>query len=142
MENKKLIVLIGLAFLALLSLLYGILTPSKVKRQLSSKPDLSEGRPAKPLPSFVLAERSLARSDYPSWGRSPFLPKGASTSTGGKLILDGIAWDKKSPRAVINDRIVEVGDEIGGMSVVEIKKDRVILNDGKTNIELRLGRRK
>ncbi len=142
MENKKSIVLIGLAILALWSLLYGILTPSKVRRQISSQPGLSQGKPPEPLLSFVPAERSLARSGYPSWGRSPFLPKGVSTSPGGKLILDGIAWDEKSPRAVINDRIVAVGDRVGGSTVVEIRKDRAILNDGSEDFELRLGRRK
>ena len=70
------------------------------------------------------------------------MPKEVQVSvTGRRLVLDGIAWDRKSPRAVVNDRIVAVGDEVGGSTVVEIRKDRVILNNGAADFELRLGRR-
>lgn len=143
MEKKKLILLVVLTTLALFSLLYGILIPSKVRRRLSSEPDLSQGAPRRrSLFLSTPAERLSRRSDYPSWGRNPFLPKGSQASGFGKWILDGIAWDEKSPRAVINDRIIEVGNKIGGARVVEIRKDRVVLNDGATDFELRLGRRK
>lgn len=142
MENKKLILLIGLGALAVLSLLYGILTPSKVKRELVSQPALSAKEAAKPLPLMAPAKRLSGKSQYPSWGRNPFLPKEIQAPAVGKLILVGIAWDQTSPRAVINDRIVEEGDQLAGMRVVEIKKDRVILHDGVTPVELRLGRRK
>lgn len=142
MENKKLILLITLIFLAVLSLLYGIFTPSRVKRELSSKSDALAPESPRPFQSSISQERPSRRSDYTSWGRNPFLPKEVQVSvTGRRLVLDGIAWDRKSPRAVVNDRIVAVGDEVGGSTVVEIRKDRVILNNGAANFELRLGRR-
>jgi hypothetical protein len=54
------------------------------------------------------------------------------------LSLKGISWDNVSPLAIINDEVVRVGDNIGGRKVIEIKEDRVILNDGKGNLELKL----
>lgn len=94
------------------------------------------------FPTLIPEERVSRRSNYPSWGRNPFVAKETQTATSGKLILDGIAWDEKTPRAAINNRIVTIGDQVGGSTVVEILKDRVILNDGAGNFELRLGRRK
>jgi hypothetical protein len=52
--------------------------------------------------------------------------------------LNGIVWDKTSPMAIINDEIVKIGDSVGGKIVVDIKQDRVILNDGSKDFELRL----
>lgn len=56
------------------------------------------------------------------------------------LQLSGIVWDKISPTAIINGRIVDKGDKILGNVVVEIKQDRIILNDGSRNFELKLSR--
>jgi hypothetical protein len=55
-----------------------------------------------------------------------------------RLYLSGILWDEKDPTAIINDRIVGIGDRFGVYSVVNIKQDRVILNDGFSDFELRL----
>lgn len=70
------------------------------------------------------------------------MAKEAPASPSGKLILNGIAWDQKNPRAVINNRIVTIGDKVGNSTVVEILRDHVVLNDGTANFEFRLGRRK
>lgn len=55
------------------------------------------------------------------------------------LILSGIVWDKNKPKAVINGRIVKVGDVVGGKTVTKIEKDRVIfLKEGrKSKLEFR-----
>jgi len=55
-----------------------------------------------------------------------------------RLYLTGILWDEKNPTAIINGKIIGIGDKVGGNSVVDIKKDRVILNDGFSDFELRL----
>ena len=55
-----------------------------------------------------------------------------------RLYLTGIFWDEKNPTAIINDKIVGIGDRFGVNSVVDIKQDRVILNDGFSDFELRL----
>lgn len=51
--------------------------------------------------------------------------------------LSGIAWDEKYPTAIINDTIVKIGDEIAGQTVIDIQKDKVILDDGLKAIELK-----
>ncbi|MDD5097404.1 MAG: hypothetical protein PHU59_02805 [Candidatus Omnitrophica bacterium] len=52
--------------------------------------------------------------------------------------LTGILWDKDKPLAIIDGNIVKKGASIGSKTVVDIKKDRVILSDGKELTELRL----
>lgn len=79
-------------------------------------------------------------SDRPEWGPSPFLSdregrtkgpdpfSGPSEESG--YVLSGILWDAQRPSAVINNRVVEVGDQLDGWEVVEIQKNQVILSDG------------
>ncbi len=56
-----------------------------------------------------------------------------------QLKLSGILWDDRIPSAIINSKIVEIGDLIEGKTVVDIERDRVIvMEDGKIFIiELR-----
>lgn len=76
-------------------------------------------------------------SEFKLWGRSPFnLPRGVNTLSG--LNLMGIIWDDISPQAIINDTVVGISDSIEGSKVIDIKRDRVILSDGKSTVELRL----
>ncbi len=52
--------------------------------------------------------------------------------------LSGIIWDEKSPRAVINNQIIRVGDTIGKNVVIEITPDSVTLDDGSRYLKLSL----
>lgn len=145
MPDKKLMVAIGFGILAVGSLLYGIFTPSKVRRELASS--AGPGTPAAATVSTkpaVLTDRMMKRTPHESWGRNPFASKEAPAIAlgGGALILNGIAWDEKSPQAIINDRIVKTGDEVGGSRVVTILQHKVILNDGVSDFELRPGQRR
>jgi len=54
------------------------------------------------------------------------------------LNLSGISWDEAKPTAIINGAIVRIGSRISGYTVVGIKKDRVILNNGFQNVEVTL----
>ena len=82
-------------------------------------------------------EAALARSSYPTWGRNPFVLETKQSIK--KLTLNGIIWDDQSPKALLGDRIVGVGESVGAAVVVEIHQDRVILNNGIEYFELRLG---
>lgn len=86
----------------------------------------------------VFPQRTAQKTDYDSWLRSPFTLQKTSTKISNGLILNGIMWDKETPLAIINNDIVQTGDNISGNIVVEIKQDRVILNNGSGNFELRL----
>lgn len=140
MQNKKLIALILLGVGAIVSLAYGIITPSKVRRELSSKPALKVEEVKKlTLRERVIPKKRLAqRTDFVAWGKSPFLPKEVIVRVIPKLILNGIVWDKKNPKAIINGEIVNVGDKVDESTVVDIRLNRVILNDGTENFELKL----
>ena len=74
--------------------------------------------------------------------RDPFFKKAPEAAfVGGTpraLRLSGIALDKANPSAIINNKIVTIGMDIEGNTVVDIKEKGVILNDGKHNFELRL----
>ena len=85
----------------------------------------------------IIQERVLPRTLY---GRdNPFAPliteepkKPKVKEPRPELVLNGIVWSKTSPRAIINEIFVGVGDKIFGMNVVSIQKERVILEDEKS----------
>ena len=98
------------------------------------------------LPKPKLREKSLFRKLQEevkdlSLKRDPF-SSGVITAVEGPssayLSLSGILWDEASPKAIINGKIIEIGDRIFGYVVIRIEADRVILNDGITNFELEL----
>ncbi len=138
MQDKKLIFLVVLGVLAVGSLIYGIATPSGARRQLSQESSNLSGTASAPLKGSP-AQRRAARSTYDGWVRSPF-----TASSGGKNlgpVLNGIAWDEKSPRAIINDQIVQAGDFVGKYKVVAIQPQSVLLNDGSQDLDLKLIRK-
>ena len=52
------------------------------------------------------------------------------------LSLTGIIWDKKKPLAVINGKMLGVGDTIKGAKVRKIDKESVLLRKHGTNYRL------
>ncbi len=54
------------------------------------------------------------------------------------VVLTGILWDKDKPMAIIEGQIVKLGQRVGNQTVMEIKRDRVILSDGEVFSEVRL----
>ena len=137
--NPKLIIFIILGILSVISLIHGAVAPTKFKRRTSS-----ESGPVAPKEAINLAEglslkRDAARSNYSSWSRNPFTI-GASIKAGteGGGALEGIIWDKKLPLALINGRTVKIGDKVGLDTVIDIQKNKVILNDGTRDRELKL----
>ncbi len=50
----------------------------------------------------------------------------------GDLVLEGIAWDKHSTAvAIMNGEIVRVGDDLDGLLVEEIHRNRVVVKQGE-----------
>ena len=88
-------------------------------------------------PAFVIPKMSgqPKKSSYPDWGRNPFV---FSAAVSQDLVLGGILWDVNRPAAIIGGEIVAKGGSAGPYVVVDIQQDRVILNDGKKDLELRL----
>jgi hypothetical protein len=111
------------------------------KEIIESRPQLSvvRGKTLKGEPVRLTLGKGI-KEDL-KWIRCPFSGK---IYYGGKienidLKLQGILWDNREPQAIINNKVIKPGDEIGPYIVVEIKQRTVVLNDGSNIFELRLG---
>jgi hypothetical protein len=91
--------------------------------------------------SPVLPERSdqreaqRERSVRLVWGRDPFAWT-VKSRQGTELNLSGILWDASQPIAIINGRMLYVGEALEGYRVVEISHDRVSVTDGAQTFQL------
>jgi hypothetical protein len=80
------------------------------------------------------------------WTRDPFTLEAArlkkqieaQPSLAAGLNLSGILWDGTRLRAIINDSVVKAGDEVNGIRIVAIERDRVLLARGGQRQLLRL----
>ncbi|MBM3326492.1 MAG: hypothetical protein FJY65_05875 [Calditrichaeota bacterium] len=80
---------------------------------------------------------------YTNWGRDPFVQARRyidDETTVAELKLGGISVRGEDRYALINKQIVRQGDEIAGMSVERIEKDRVIISRGGRSFILTWGR--
>ena len=55
------------------------------------------------------------------------------------LVLEGIVWDEKNPKVIINGNILGVGDHTGSNRIIAIKKDSVVIINRTGTVELYLG---
>jgi hypothetical protein len=55
------------------------------------------------------------------------------------LRLMGILWDDKEPMVIIGEDVFKQGDKIGKFVITEIRHNKVIVNDGVRDFELRVG---
>lgn len=54
------------------------------------------------------------------------------------LSLSGILWDTQNPLALINGMTVKVGDKVRNYIITNIEQDKVVLNDGTKDFELKI----
>jgi hypothetical protein len=135
MENNKVTLVIILGIAAVFSLYYGITSAPKGKSILPPEEIAVYPAGGNLLPGIAVpAKRQAKKTEFKAWGRNPFLPGSAAAV----LDLSGILWDEEAPKAIISGNIVAVGDKVEGNTVVDIRPDRVILNDGNKTIELKL----
>ena len=79
--------------------------------------------------------------DFSSFEKKAVAKKVVVTDGSGKkeislYRLSGIFWNEVKPSAIINDAVVGVDAVVDFATVKEIRKDRVILNDGNKDIVL------
>lgn len=55
-----------------------------------------------------------------------------------ELFLKGIVWNKDNPSAVINERVLSVGEVISGYRVTQILEDSVVLENENSKLNLKL----
>ena len=74
-----------------------------------------------------------------TWGADPFVRDWVMVNELVNLKLKAITLGGERPYALINDQILQVGDEIGGKRVVKIEADNVTLEQGGRTFTLLLG---
>lgn len=86
---------------------------------------------------FTKLEEEIQEMDL---ARDPFFftPEDHLEESPTKPSLHGIVWDEEQPTAIINNTIVKIGSVIVGHTVIEIKKESVILSDGTDFFEIRI----
>lgn len=136
MSNKRTIALLVIATLVVLSVIRAII----IRPKLHNRVILQEVFEQEATILIAPKKRHAKKTEYVFWKRNPFSPFKVSVRTRSVLELNGIMWDVKKPQAIINNRIVEIGDSVAGNTVVDIGEDKVILNNGLDDFELRLGR--
>lgn len=131
-QKKKLLAVLGV--FAVFSIIRGAAAPVKAKHSVfpESKTVVEDDFVEQPL----FSGKSAVRTRHAKWGRDPFTLQSINAS--GRAILNGIIWDIERPLSIINNEIVKIGDKIAGNTVIDIKQDKVILNNGVGNFEVRL----
>lgn len=139
--QKKEKVKLGITVCLILVLLFAVINAGKKGKQ-GKPPRTSDIRRAqleqgesKDLFKMMEEEGKNLELIRDPFTAAPIAPEKIS-DTG--LRLNGILWDNAHSMVIINDTIVKIGDKINGNTVVNIKPEKVILNDGNHNFELRL----
>jgi len=81
------------------------------------------------------------------WGRDPFTRNHEaiaepSQASGPVWTLGGILYDDQNPAAIINGRVVRIGQSIEGALLLKIDKDKVTLENNGTRFSLNLNKDK
>ena len=140
MDKKKQIIMFiagGIALLVLIPVLVFSFKALKNRASRQEERAVSGAATDSAAGSGVPTKRRAKKSQFTSWGRNPFAPAEVGRIKS-EVMLSGIMWNEEAPQAIINNEIVEVGDKIGGRTVVDIQKDRVIIDDGSGKVEIRL----
>ncbi|MBI3755469.1 MAG: hypothetical protein HY265_04835 [Deltaproteobacteria bacterium] len=75
-----------------------------------------------------------------SWGRDPFVPlTGDGLGKPGNLKLTAIIYNAKKPSAIVNNKIIYIGDNVDGQKVIDITKQYVILRGISGSYKLEIG---
>ncbi|MCK5014324.1 MAG: hypothetical protein KAS66_10935 [Candidatus Omnitrophica bacterium] len=80
-------------------------------------------------------ERKKARTSYTDWGRNPF----ALAESPKASVLEGIMWDSRNPKAIINGYILGIGEKVGSGVIINIKQTSVTVTNGNTEKVYHLG---
>jgi hypothetical protein len=74
-----------------------------------------------------------------TWGTDPFVRDWVMVNELANLKLKAITLGGERPYALINDQILQIGDEISGKRVAKIESDNVTLEQGGRTFTLLLG---
>ena len=108
-------------------------TDTPVEREVTpAAPESLTPLPARPKPQSQPQREATAPPDAREFvGQAQLLD--------GQLVdLEGIAWSESEPFALLNGQVVGVGEWIRAYRVTEIRRDRVVLEQGDDRVVLRL----
>ncbi|NQT26738.1 hypothetical protein HQ585_15385 [candidate division KSB1 bacterium] len=107
---------------------------SNKKKPAKRRPARTASVNARSSQTEAVNETEISKKTYESWGRDPFLPKGAAyTRPKVTLRCQGMFWKSGKPYVLINNYVLSVGDTQGGITVDKIEGRRIQgRRDGKS----------
>ncbi|MFA6358223.1 MAG: hypothetical protein WCY09_06125 [Candidatus Omnitrophota bacterium] len=146
MQKKDLIEL-GVTVILVAVMIFVFSSAIKKSHTRNAKPKVVEltGLPVSPesaVNSKDLYNLLLEQANLMELKRDPFTaaPIVIKKNMQSGVALTGILWDKNKPLAIIDGEVVKIGQRVGDKTLIEIKRDRVILSDGETLSEVVLER--
>ena len=150
--RQRILVLLGIA-VAVLALYTFVLRPRPETKGLGAaaaeatgaKVMASEPTPAAKGAAAKTADAAGAGALTPkvlppeTWGTDPFVRDWVMVNELANMKLKAITLGGESPYALINDQILQVGDEISGKRIASIESDYVTLEQGGRTFTLLLG---
>ena len=138
-------IVFGALFLAIIWGIYNFLPKDK---QSTNDSSIAANPASMPLVSHMPAvEKSIdvAEMKSKSWGNDPFRVTDKKTGyietvEKPRWRLSGIVYNSIKPLAIINGKSVAVGDNVGNASIVEIKRESVIVEHSGTRITLKVSK--
>jgi hypothetical protein len=148
--RQRILVLLGIA-VAVLALYTFVLRPKPEIRGLGAAAAEATGAKAKTADPAPTAKAGTAKPAEAAgaltpkvlppetWGTDPFVRDWVMVNELANLKLKAITLGGESPYALINDQILQVGDEISGKRIASIESDYVTLEQGGRTFTLLLG---
>jgi hypothetical protein len=148
--RQRILVLLGIA-VAVLALYTFAFRPQPVLKGVSAAAAEATGAKAKAVQPAPTATDTAAKPAEATgaltprvlppetWGADPFVRDWVMVNELANLKLKAITLGGERPYALINDQILQVGDEISGKRVAKIEGDNVTLEQGGRTFTLLLG---
>ena len=148
--RQRILVLLGIA-VAVLALYTFVLRPQPDLKGVSAAAAEATGAKTKavqPAPTATdaaakpaAATGALTPKVLPpeTWGADPFVRDWVMVNELANLRLKAITLGGERPYALINDQILQIGDEISGKRIAKIESDNVTLEQGGRTFTLLLG---
>ena len=136
---------------AVLALYTFVLRPQPELKGVSAAAAEATGAKTKAVQPAPTAKDTAVKSAEPTgaltpkvlipetWGTDPFVRDWVMVNELANLKLKAITLGGERPYALINDQILQTGDEISGKRIVKIESDYVTLEQGGRTFTLLLG---
>jgi len=113
---------------------------AKATGKAAPAPAVKAAEPEAPAPDNVSAMATAPAPAQPeSWGSDPFVRDWMLVNELANLSLKAITLGGEQSYALINDQILQEGDQISGKRIVRIESDKVTLEQGGRTFTLLLG---